>query len=373
MAEKATSAHTFAVTLTYNDDTQRSRDGAAMFQYADIRLFLANLRDAIKYKTKKTAALRFIACGEQGDQFGRCHWHIILFSDVDLLEIGKYKAAYGPVTTRQEIVTTGKEKKRLHWSPWPHGYVVVQEPDEGGIKYAISYALKDQFSVVKSKDTMREAKAETFSAGMFRMSKSPPIGLKWVEERIYDLYCSGAVRPSLAVNVEDQSGYWYLSGAIRETFLIGMRRINDSCLAQYGHPAPQWSSLLAHCKDNEQDIGVLLNVKEEQEDPEHLELEIKLAIKEQAQATIDRGWRQRCGSTLPCSHCLNSADAATLALVGLERSFDGQYSFTKETGDQIHILQADCARSAINPACCLQDTKPVKRVFPQSAGRSPFA
>ena len=91
MAEKATSAHTYSVTLTYGSDTQEKRDGAAAFRYSDVYYFLKRLRDRAKYKFGKEAYVRFLCAGELGSQNGRCHWHIVLYSNFDIASLGSFK------------------------------------------------------------------------------------------------------------------------------------------------------------------------------------------------------------------------------------------------------------------------------------------
>ena len=77
-----------------------------------------------------------------------------------------------PITRKEDKITTDPNHvKRLTWSHWPWGLISVQVPDQGGMMYALKYALKDQFNVEKSRGTMREHKAEAWGSGFFRMSK----------------------------------------------------------------------------------------------------------------------------------------------------------------------------------------------------------
>lgn len=170
MAEKALHPHALCLALTYSDRTEKGRDGARMFAYADVRDFLKRLRSAAHYAVEKenerrieeaghvfvetlpAPVVRFLCAGEQGSRNGRCHWHLILFSNLDLLTLGEITLRGRKLTDRADIMTVGKRKRRCHWSLWaddktPLGFVTFQEPDQGGMSYVLSYCLKDQFTV----------------------------------------------------------------------------------------------------------------------------------------------------------------------------------------------------------------------------------
>ena len=113
-----------------------------------------------------------------------------------MLNVGDWRSFVSkkPVTTHEEKITTDPNKaKRLLWSCWRHGLLSVQIPDQGGMAYALKYALKDQFAAVKSAGTMREAKADNWGSGFFRMSKFPPIGSEWLAKKLERLLHLGAV------------------------------------------------------------------------------------------------------------------------------------------------------------------------------------
>lgn len=283
MAEKATNAHCVVVTLTYSDKTQAGRDGARMFCYADVRAFLKRLRAAARYEAKKqkwgfVPYVRFICAGEQGSRNGRCHWHIVLYSNVDLSQVGKFQRSSGEfVTDRRDIVCVGSRvRRRLMWSLWSHGFMLMQEAGEAGMHYVLSYCLKDQFIYEKSKGTMREAKAENFATGLFRMSKYPPIGEVWLMQKMDSLLEKGAVLPALKLRVAGFHGYWQPSGSFREKLLRCLVAVNDRIIQTTGANAPQWSSLLASCQDNESDMGIL-NGKEKEDEVDHIGARVAVA------------------------------------------------------------------------------------------------
>lgn len=365
MAEKAMHPQTFVVALTYSDATQFTRDGARFFRYQDVRLFLARLRDAIKQATGQVAALRFLAAGEQGSRNGRCHWHVVLYSDVDLLTIGEFSAPWGRVTEASDIIAPMGQDMPRNWTMWPHGFVQVQVPDAGGMHYALSYALKDQFNAMKSAGSKRVSKSEAFATGLFRMSKSPPIGVPWMEAQIYDLYLRGQVLPNTKLQVPDLSGYWYPSGVCRKVLLEGLRRVNHSFAVQHGRNAPQWSSLIYECRDNDSDLEALGYLPTGDEDEEtSVETEIARRAKETAGEAATRAIRQKCGSGLPCLECLRGLPDKALADLGLY--WEGPEILDRAT-QKTPIRKT---QGGINPYCGLAATKSRQRAFPQSASEA---
>lgn len=332
MAEKTDFEHVLCVALTYSDETEHSRQGAQMFCYADVRAFMARLRSAARRDFKKRRldtkpVLRFLCAGEQGDRFGRCHWHLILYSNFPVWRLGEVKLRKKVLTELEPMLTRGKKKRRLHWSMWsdgvtPTGFVTFQEPDEGGMNYVLSYCLKDQFTEEKSKDTMREAKSENFATGLFRMSKRPAIGEAWLYRKLEELASKRAVLPSLNLRVPDLYGYWQPSGLMRERLLWGLVALNKRIVWATGANAPQWASLLASCKDNEKDLEVLINEKEEEEEFHEQLAErarrVRLDHREHERARIVK----RCGREVPCESCLAHLSAGELDEIGLVRYYD---------------------------------------------------
>lgn len=375
MAERSLAAHTFSVTLTYSDDTEESRAGAAMFRYGDVSDFLKRLRRTLQYHFGLDArAVRFVACGEQGDRTARCHWHILLFSSVDLCNVGRW-SYYGDrrnvvVTSRSDIVTEAGPsavKRRRSWSLWPYGFVVVQEPDFGGVKYAISYALKDQYRVDKSAGSSREAKSESLAAGYFRMSKNPPIGQDYLDARLWSLFERGAVLPDVKLSVPGTEKLWFPRGALRRRLLEGFRRINLSCVLHEGRPAPQWSTLLSACADRPTDLEVLIGEQEEEESISFvIEKNGRVSDGEARAAKI----RRRCGALAPCNECLRGYSEQALSERGIAiiHGEAGTYFRYSEDRDSSRLARDQgTVGKGINPGCLLRETPARQRCFPQSA------
>jgi len=362
MAEKSLHPQTFVVALTYSDETQFTRDGAAFFRYSDVRVFLARLREEIKRTTKKTASLRFIAAGEQGSKNGRCHWHIVLYSDVELLRIGEFRAPWGVVTQYKDIVAKPRVDMPRLWSCWPHGFVQVQEPDEGGIFYALSYALKDQFNSLRSKGSARISKSEAFATGLFRMSKSPAIGAAFIDEKIYQAYLAGNIEPTTKLKVPEMRGYWFPSGPLRQRYLAGMRRVNNSVLAQTGRNVPQWRALVIQCQDNDGDLEAL-GIKEVEDSETSLETEIQHKARQSIQDGRTRAIVRQCGDEIACILCLRGLSDETLAEIGLY--WDAQTLRNKDGSE--YARQKWRGSRGINKHCGLKETASRKKAFPASA------
>lgn len=367
MAEKAMWPHTLCVALTYNNDTQENRDAAAMFNYSDVRSFLWRLTAAVRYK-KRGARVRFICAGEQGDRNARCHWHLIFYSDVDLTQIGTFTRFGKQVTERAKMMTVGKRKIRLDWDKWGKGYVTLQEPDQGGMNYVLSYCLKDQFVAEKSEGTMREAKSENFATGLFRMSKRPSIGETWLMRKLEGLEASGSVLPSLQIKIPDMSGYWHPNGTFREKALWGLVALNQRIVWATGANAPQWAALLASCKDNPSDLEIL-NVAQKELDDETLDARIARTQREAAGEAITRETARNCGGQLPCSFCLRGLGDDELAALGVYSTFDEWGDPTLQAARGFESIADRQAKSGgrINPYCKNRGGVNQRRAFPRSA------
>lgn len=364
MAEKSLHAHTLALTLTYSDETEAGRQGARMFCYLDVQLFFARVRAALRrrYPSEETY-IRFLVAGEQGDRNGRCHWHVIIFSSHDLTELGEVFIRGNRLTDRASMMTVGKRKRRLNWSLWPLGFSVFQEPDQGGMNYVLSYALKDQFTHEKSRETMREAKAENFATGLFRMSKKPAIGDVWLWNYLAELYHKGAVLPSLQLRVPDFHGFWVPSGLFRQKVLWGLAAINTAIRWETGRDAPQWRSLLASLADNETDLEILTDGQKAEEIDWLADLAAKQALLAGEQEA--RNTRHNCGREIPCDACLNALDDETLADIGLEGfTINGVRTYQARPGTRSIQDRRNSYTGRPHGLCALRETRPVKRAFP---------
>lgn len=117
----------FFVTLTYKDeDVPLSTTSQMTLNPKDIQDFIKRLRN--KFVLKDTD-FSYFGCGEYGDQFGRPHYHMIIFGFDKLAEIFD-KSAILAEDVLEKI--------------WTHGHVDVCVADYGGIHYTTKYVLKSQ-------------------------------------------------------------------------------------------------------------------------------------------------------------------------------------------------------------------------------------
>lgn len=312
MMERATSPHSLCVTLTYSDDTQANRDAAQVFAYVDVRALVQRITAALR-RIDPTHWVRFICAGEQGTRNNRCHWHIVLFSSYDLRKLGHITRSGKHIVNPDRMMSTGKRKRRLHWSLWadnghPKGFVTFGAADQAGMHYVMSYCLKDQFTPEKARGTMRETKVEAFATGLFRMSKRPSIGEAWLVQKVEALATTLSVLPSLDLKVPGLSGFFHPSGSFRKKVLWHCSALNNLARFRRGDDAPQWGGLLQSLKDNPPDVE-LLNGK--QEDPEDF-IDPAALIVRKAAYRADEFRRRREVFLRPyrlfCQSCLGKAD-----------------------------------------------------------------
>jgi hypothetical protein len=311
MAEKASSQYCYVVALTYGSDTQEKRDGAAVFRYKDIKDLMKRIRRQAEYRHGKTASLSYIVAGEQGSLRERVHWHAVLFSTFDLLSLGDWSSFVSkkPITRKEQKITTDpNHEKRVTWSHWPWGLIVVQIPDQGGMMYALKYALKDQFNVEKSKGTMREHKAEAWGSGFFRMSKKPPIGSAFISAKLARLRELGAVLPSLKIKIPDYKGYLFPAGFLQKQVVEGFKVINRESIELHGRNVPQWGSLLRSVEKQPKIWMDLQDESPEIEDDQQWSDRKRVNARESIQTSANASIRTRCGGIYPCTACNRSRD-----------------------------------------------------------------
>lgn len=120
MAEVATSAAVWFVTLTYKEDSPET----AIFRYEDIQRMLKSFRKAM---AKKRVRVRFFCAGEQGGKYGRVHWHCLFFFN--------------------KFVVVPTIEKNTHWEFWSHGWTQIAKVAIGpaairNVRYVVKYVVK---------------------------------------------------------------------------------------------------------------------------------------------------------------------------------------------------------------------------------------
>lgn len=372
MAEKNTSENSYLLALTYGNASQESRDGSRVFRYSDIQKFIKSIKDAYRASEAKRlgvpisevpsrASVRYIVCGELGSKFGRVHWHVVLYTQIDMLALGDWFSFVSkkPITKKEEKITTDPNKaKRVLWSCWPQGLLTVQIPDQGGMAYALKYALKDQFVAVKSQGTMREAKADNFGSGFFRMSKKPPIGANWLFQKLERLDQLGAVLPSIKLRIPDCSGYYYPSGYMRDALLDGLRYINERVIEKTGTNAPQWRSLLASVVNQPLIWERLQSEQKEESDLVEFARELQTKQREFAFKQWATSVRSRCGNLSPCVACTNGLSDARV------NELERYIRYAVKAHGSYRLAQKHHKRSRVcNPFCGLVAVAGRERAF----------
>lgn len=383
MMEKAMSPHTFVVALSYSEETEHARRSARMFDYQDVSDFLKRLRRQMDYHLGAKGALSFVAAGEQGDRYQRCHWHLVLFAQVDFLRLGEWKAPWGVVTDRSDIVSpkpTGAKSPvwRRTWSLWDHGFVTVQEPDYGGMRYAMAYALKDQFNVRNSSHTARQGKAEVFGTGYLAMSKKPPIGARFIDAYVEQCAVGGFVPPTRKLTVPGVDRPFWPSGMLADRLLGGLASVNAGIKDRTGVDAAGWSSLLYEARDSEADLERLGVLDVEESEESEGDDEGRQAVSnttDNAEVRRRARQRRRCGSTEACDLCLRGRNLDGTGIYevpgGFARECDAGES---DPAQAFRKRQRDGLRKGPNPLCGLYAESPLRAgdyasIFPASAGR----
>lgn len=143
------------ITLTYDDD-HLPKDGKISKEA--LQKFFKRLRKDID-----PVKLRYIACGEYGEESRRPHYHAILFG-VDFL--------HDKITVTDQLYTSPTLSKS-----WPYGFVTIAPVTMSSICYVCGYVLK------KMQDD------ETFNL----MSRRPGIGHNWLDKYADDIRRTGTV------------------------------------------------------------------------------------------------------------------------------------------------------------------------------------
>lgn len=326
MAEKASMGHAFAITLTYRNDYLGNLPASArIFHYRHVQLFLKRLRKAYSDHYGSTGDIRYIVAGERGSKNDRVHWHMVIFSRQSISPLGEWTSIFDASEIDMPL------DRDVIWSLWPHGFVHVQRPNQSGMSYVLKYALKDQFTVSKSRDSARITKADNHGAGMFRMSKKPPIAFEWLTSLLNEYAAKEAVPPSFQFRIPEMKGYWVPRGLLRNLAIERIYEINQQHLADYGRPCPQWPSLIASVSQLKSESimeGLIYGPSEQtsedvQDDARLFGLQLAQKQRERARAYRINKTIYRCCGHAPCEECLSgfSDDTRSRADAEAQNSF----------------------------------------------------
>lgn len=151
------------VTLTYAPE-HLPPGGSLVLR--DLQLFMKRLRKSVPHK------IRFLACGEYGENLSRPHYHVILFNH-SFLDAKYWKS--GPNNTRYYRSNTLE-------SLWPYGYSSIGEANFESIAYVARYVTK------KITGDIAEGYYQGRKPEFIVMSRRPGIGTEWFERFAGDVY-----------------------------------------------------------------------------------------------------------------------------------------------------------------------------------------
>lgn len=171
MHEVKTSGDGIFVTLTYRDE---DLPGDWNLDYRHFQLFMHKLRKRL------AGAGRFLMCGEYGDEYGRPHYHAILFNcrppDMEF-----YKTIDGNRFYTSEIIQ----------ELWPHGFVTIGDVTLDSAGYVARYSLKKVSGPqAGSAYQFVSEDGEVFDRDppFLRSSLRPGIGYEWFQRYHMDVF-----------------------------------------------------------------------------------------------------------------------------------------------------------------------------------------
>lgn len=183
------------LTLTFNPE-QMPSDGS--LHVRDMQLFMKKLRR--KFVRGKMNPIRFFLCGEYGDNFGRPHYHILLFNHNFQDRVLWKKSNSGEDMFRSKMledlwsIGKGKNKKSL-------GYSTVQDVTFESCAYVARYIMKKVTPAhARSDPTLDNHYSEkphphtgeihSVKPEFITMSRNPGIGTEWFDNFWTDDYPS---------------------------------------------------------------------------------------------------------------------------------------------------------------------------------------
>lgn len=167
------------ITLTYDNEHLPPH---ASLRYRDFQLFMKRLLVHTERHTDRPPGIRFYMCGEYGENFGRPHYHAIMFN-YDLADKRVWKIE------RDNPLYTSQTLNDL----WTHGHTSVGSVTFQSAAYVARYLMKkvtgdaaDHHYNTIDPDTgevLAERKPE-----FTNMSRRPGIGGKWFDKYMDDVF-----------------------------------------------------------------------------------------------------------------------------------------------------------------------------------------
>lgn len=160
------------VTLTYSSEYFPSHGS---LQYSDFQKFMKRLR-------KRLGPTRFYMCGEYGDNFGRPHFHAILFGQAFPDRVPYRSLPSGSMLFRSQTLE----------ELWPFGFSSVGDVTFESAAYVARYVMKK----ITGRPAKMHYEAMDYSTGEIidrvpefnKMSLKPGIGGRWFDKYHSDVF-----------------------------------------------------------------------------------------------------------------------------------------------------------------------------------------
>lgn len=178
------------VTLTYDEDhIKMIDDETATLEPEKITYFMKNLRQIMKREFNQDN-IRFMACGEYGEERSRPHYHLIIFNlnlPVETFYNPRIKNNncywQNTIIERSWGGIRNPTKDHNYINPNSIGISNISECTWNNIAYTARYITKKI-----NGDLEKEAYSENQEKEFFRVSRMPGIGQTYYEEHKNDIY-----------------------------------------------------------------------------------------------------------------------------------------------------------------------------------------
>lgn len=181
------------LTLTYDDEYLPSTNS---LQKRDLQLFMKRLRK------EHGGKLRYYACGEYGENFGRPHYHLILFG-CDFSDRKKHSGK------DQSILYTSETLTRI----WGKGFASIGTVTVDSCRYVASYIIPRVTGKAAESHYQRvdSETGEIFSITpeFANMSRRPGIGAGWYEKYQSDVHAPGQMKSAVVKGRETKVPKYY--------------------------------------------------------------------------------------------------------------------------------------------------------------------
>lgn len=208
MLESKLHKYNYFITLTYNDDNLPYNN---MLIPSDLSNFIKKLRTYLD-RDFGFNKVRYYGVGEYGEH-ARPHYHMILFSDVDLSTDFKYysKNEFG------DLIYTSSYLENI----WNKGFVTIGETSPASCAYVARYCEKKQLLTPYQKDKLKE---KGIVPEFSRMSRRPGIASEFLDLAL-DKFLNNE-KMVISKGVADMPYYFLKKGKEKELIDINRDKTN---------------------------------------------------------------------------------------------------------------------------------------------------